>query len=169
VYAADDAVPTPSNLTSAVGAMLTAYSDAAGRSTFTPSGSFLNQGTPAGTIGTQTLPGGVYTWSAPVNVSIATDLTLNGAANDVWIFQIPGTLTVASAVKIILTGSAQAKNVFWQVGGGVTLGTSCQFQGIILSGSAITFNTGVPLTISLNGRALATTAVTLHGNTIVQP
>ena len=40
--------------------------------------------------------------------------------NDVWIFQVAGTLNQAAAKKVTLTGGAQAKNVFWQSAGAVT-------------------------------------------------
>jgi hypothetical protein len=83
----------------------------------------------------------------------------------VWIFQISGDLTVSSAVNITLTGGAQAKNIFWQVAGQVTIGTTAHFEGIILSMTAITLQTGA----SMNGRALAQTAVVLDGNAVTKP
>ena len=72
---------------------------------------------------------------------------------------------MSSAVNITLSGGALAKNIFWQVAGTVLIGTTSHFEGIILSKTAIAFQTGA----SLNGRALAQTAVILDGNTIVQP
>jgi hypothetical protein len=98
-------------------------------------------------------------------VTLPSDLVLNGGVNDVWIFQIAGNLTLSSAAKVTLIGGAQAKNVFWQVAGTVSLGTTSHFEGIILSKTSITFNSGA----SLNGRALAQTAVTLQQNIVVQP
>ena len=86
-------------------------------------------------------------------------------ADNVWIFQIAGNLSVSSAAKVTRIGGAQAKNVFWQVAGTVSLGTTSHFEGIILSKTSITLNTGA----SLNGRALAQTAVILEKNTITQP
>ncbi|MFI5236285.1 MAG: ice-binding family protein, partial [Gemmatimonadales bacterium] len=59
----------------------------------------------------------------------------------------------------------QAKNVFWQVAGQATLGTTSQFKGIILSQTLISFNTGA----SITGRALAQTAVTLNATTVTHP
>jgi hypothetical protein len=66
------------------------------------------------------------------------------------------------AAQVILTGGAQAKNVFWQVGSGVTLGTDSSFSGIILSKTLIAMDSGA----TLNGSALAQTAVTLIGNRV---
>ena len=153
VFAADYTAPTPAHLTAAVGDMQTAYTDAAGRAAgVTELG--------AGNIGGMTIAPGVYKWST--GVTIPTDVTLSGSSTSVWIFQIAGTLTVSSATKVILIGGAQAKNVFWQVAGQTTLGTTSQFKGIILDQTAIVMNTGA----TLDGKALAQTAVTLDSNTV---
>ena len=157
IYAADMVAPTPINLTTAVNNMNTGYDDAAGRT----SPDYTDLGT--GNIGGKTLAAGLYKFTN--NVTLPSDLVLNGGANDVWIFQIGGNLSVSSAAKVTRIGGAQAKNVFWQVAGTVSLGTTSHFEGIILSKTSITLNTGA----SLNGRALAQTAVILEKNTITQP
>jgi hypothetical protein len=157
IYAADMADPTPINLTTAVNNMITAYNDAAGR----PSPDFSELGT--GNIGGKTLAPGLYKWTS--TVTLPSDVIISGDASDVWIFQISGDLTMSSAVNITLNGGAQAKNIFWQVAGQATLGTTSHFEGIILSMTGITFQTGA----SMNGRALAQTAVVLDGNVITQP
>jgi Ice-binding-like/Bacterial Ig-like domain len=157
IYAADMAPPTPINLTTAVNNMLTAYNDAAGR----PTPEFSELGT--GNIGGKTLTPGLYKWTS--TVTIPSDVAISGGPNDVWIFQISGNLTMSSAVKITLSGGAQAKNIFWQVAGEATLGTTSHFEGIILSKTGITFQTGA----SMNGRALAQTAVILDGNALTKP
>jgi hypothetical protein len=156
VYAADYAVPTPSNLTTAVGDMQLAYTDAAGR--LTPDHTELA----AGNLGGLTLPAGLYKWSN--TVTIPKNVTLTGGANDVWIFQIAGGVTQASAARVILAGGAQAKNVYWQVAGIVSIGTTAHMEGEVMSQTAITLKTGA----TVNGRLLAQTAVTLAGNTIVE-
>ena len=157
VYAATYASPTPSNLTTAISNMETAYTDAAGRS----NPDFVELATRE--IGSLTLGPGLYKWSN--NVTISTDVTIAGTATDIWIFQISGNLTMASAKKVFLTGGALAKNVFWQVAGEVNIGTTAQFDGIILGKTAVNFQTGS----TLNGRAYAQTAVTLDQSTITQP
>lgn len=163
VYSVDAAGPLPctvtnaSLLTSAVGDMGTAYLDAAGRTL--PDFSELG----AGEIGGLTLAPGLYKWGTPV--SISTDVTLSGGPNDVWIFQIAGTMTQASATRVTLAGGAQAKNIFWQAAGAVAIGTTAHFEGIILAKTMIAVNTGA----SANGRLLAQTAVTLQQNAITQP
>jgi len=156
LYAADYTSPTPSNLGTAVLDMQAAYVDAAGRAA-----DFTELGT--GNIGGMTLPPATYKWST--GVLISTDVTLDGGPNDVWIFQIAGGITQASAAKVILTGGALAKNVFWQAAGVVALDTTAHMEGIVLSQTAITLATGA----TVNGRLLAQTAVTLQMNTVTQP
>lgn len=157
VWAADYDAPTPTNLTTAILDMQTAYTDAAGRTLpdFTELG--------AGNIDGMTLVPGVYKWGTGVEIPIG--VTITGGANDVWIFQIAQDLTVGNGAIVTLGGAAQAKNIFWQVAGQVTLGTTANFKGIILSQTLISMNTG---TIML-GRALAQTAVTLDATAITQP
>lgn len=157
VYAANYAVPTPSALTTAILNMQTAYADAAGRKN--PTATELG----AGNIGGKTIAPGLYKWSS--NVTIPTDVTLSGGANDVWIFQIAGILDISSGKKVILSGGAQAKNIFWQVAGKTTIGTTAVFNGNILSKTAIVLKTGA----KLSGRALAQTAVTLDANSAIVP
>ena len=157
IFAADMASPTPVNLTTSVENMITAYNDAAGR----PSPDFLELGT--GNIGGLTLSPGLYKWTT--TVTMPTDVVISGGANDVWIFQVSGDLTMASGVNITLAGGAQAKNIFWQVAGAATIGTTAHFEGVILSMTGITLQTGA----SISGRALAQTAVILDGNAVTAP
>src|SRR3954467_6381157 len=157
VWAANYAVPTPANLTTAVLDMQTPYTDAAGRT----SPGYTELG--AGNIQGMTLVPGLYKWGT--GVSIPSAVTLSGGANDVWIFQIAKNLTVGNAAIVTLSGGAQAKNVFWQVAGAATLGSTANFKGIILSKTQIVFNTGS----SITGRALAQTAVTLNATAVTQP
>lgn len=151
------AVTDPTRLTSAVGDMEAAYNDAAGR----VNPDVLNLG--AGEIGGLTLAPGLYNWGT--DVSISKDVTLAGGPNDVWIFQIAGTLNEASAKNVTLTGGAQAKNVFWQSAGGVAIGTTAHFEGVVLSKTLIAAKTHA----SITGRLFAQTAVTLQMNAVTQP
>jgi hypothetical protein len=156
-YAADYTSPTPSNLTSAVSDMQTAFTDAGGR----PTPDFTDLG--AGNIGGLTLVPGLYKWGT--GVLISTDVTLNGGPNDVWIFQISGGITQASGVRVLLAGGALPKNIFWQSSGAVALNTTAHLEGIVLSQTAITLATGA----TANGRLLSQTAVTLDASTVTQP
>jgi hypothetical protein len=109
----------------------------------------------SGNLGGLSLSPGLYNWST--GVTIPTNVTLVGGPNDVWIFQISGTLSIAAAKSVILSGGALASNIFWQVSGAVTIGANAVFEGEILSATSIALQTMA----SLSGRALAQTAVTL--------
>lgn len=141
----------------AVADMGTAYTDAAGRTN--PDATELG----AGDITSMTIAPGLYKWSTGVLISAA-GVTLSGGADDTWIFQIAGDLTVANGAIVTLSGGAQAKNIFWQVGGptGATLGTTADFKGTILSAKQVVLQTGA----TLHGRALAQTQVTLDATTV---
>jgi hypothetical protein len=156
VYAASYATPTPANLTTAVGDMQLAFTEAAGRS---PGVTELG----AGNIGGMNLPPGVYKWGT--GLLIPTNVTLTGSATDVWIFQIAKSLTVSSGAKILLGGAALPKNVFWQVAGLVELGTTAHLEGIVLTQTSVALGTGA----SVKGRLLAQTAVTLEVSTVGEP
>lgn len=162
IYSVNAAGPLPcriinaTKLSTAVSDMQTAYTDAAGRpANVTELG--------AGNIGGRILAPGVYKWSS--NVTIPTDVTFRGSATDVWILQIAGNLELANARKVLLRGGALPRNIFWQVGGKATLGTTSQFNGTILSKTLIAMNTGA----AINGRLLAQTAVTLQKNVVKRP
>jgi hypothetical protein len=160
IFSVNAAGPLPCRVTDATGLTAavsdeeTAYTDAAGRT----NPDSVNLG--AGQIGGLTMAPGLYKWTT--NVGISSDVTLAGGPNDVWIFQIAGTLNQASATKVILSGGAQAKNVFWQTAGGVAIGTTAHSEGTIMSKTMIAMNTGA----STNGRLLGQTAVTLQKNTV---
>jgi hypothetical protein len=159
VYAADyntGGCTTPSLLTTAIGNVQTAYTDAAGRpADFTEIG--------AGNIGGMTLLPGTYKWGS--GVLIPSNVTLNGGANDVWIFQIAGGITQASATRVILAGGALPKNIFWQAADVVSIGTTAHMEGVILAQTQITMKTGA----TANSRLLAQTAVNLDANAVTQP
>ena len=160
LFAADNVGgTTASDLTTAVLNGEAAYTDAAGRSA--TSAATTNVG--AGTLTDLTLVAGVYEWGSAV--TIPTDLTLSGSATDVWIFKVGGTLDMAAAKNVILSGSAQSKNIFWQVSGATTIGANTHFEGIILDATGITFGN----LASINGRLVAGTAVNLDATTVTQP
>ena len=158
IYSATYTPPTPANMTTAISDMEIAFTDAAGRTL--PNFTELYSGDISG----RTLTPGVYKWGTGVLIN-GTTTTLSGNATSVWIFQIAQDLTVGNGAILNLTGGALPENVFWQVAGQVTLGTTANFKGIILCQTLIEIQTGA----TLHGRALAQTAVTLDATAITEP
>lgn len=115
-----------------------------------------------GTLGGLNLAPGVYCMPAG---NLTGTLTLTGGASDVWVFQMTGsTLTTAGASQVVMGGSANPCNVYWQVSSSATLGAASTFRGNIFSGVSV----GVGTTANVTGRTIAGSgAVTLDGtNTI---
>jgi ice-binding like protein len=120
----------------------------------------------AGDLGGRTLVPGLYKSTSSLAVTGALTLDAQGDPNAVWVFQIASTLTTLTGSQIILTGGAQASNVFWVVGSSATLGTTSVFKGTIMAYASITITTGA----TVDGRALAEVgAVTLDSNIITKP
>lgn len=156
IYAADYGAPTPTLLETAMDDLRLAYAEAIGRTAGLT-------GLGDGNLGGLTIEPGVYRWIGDVTVPL--NVTLTGTATDVWIFQIAGTLDVTASRDIILTGGALPKNVFWQVGGAVTVGAMAKFEGVVLGATAFTSGAGT----SIRGRVFSQTAATITGSAILQP
>ncbi|KAI0046262.1 antifreeze protein [Auriscalpium vulgare] len=154
LFAASYAAPTPAILTAAIGDMGTAFTDATGR----VNPNFVNLA--SGAIGGLVLFPGLYKWGT--GVTIGSDVTISGGPTDTWIFQVAGTLTVAAAKKIVLSGGALASNVVWVVSGAVSAGAASHLEGVILSKTSITLQTGT----TANSRLLAQTFVALQKATV---
>jgi hypothetical protein len=140
--------------------LLIAYNDAAGRT--------LDAVLKTGNLGGQTLAPGLYKSSSSLEIS-AGNLTLDaqGDPNAVFIFQMASTLVTSVGRQVILSGGAQAGNVFWQVGGSATIGGSSVFKGNILAYTSITMDTSATVP---GGRLLAMHgAVALDANAITVP
>jgi hypothetical protein len=163
-YAANYAVPIPATLTTAVGDMETAYTDAAGRTNTNATRINLGAGILGGVFGgaTDPLTPGIYTFST--DVLISGNLFFEGSATDIFIIQIAGNVIQAANINVLLSGGALAKNIFWQVAGTVGVGAGAHMEGILLVKTAVTFITGS----SLNGRILSQTLVALQMATIVE-
>ena len=110
----------------------------------------------SGDLGGKVLPPGLYCISG-VGL-LGSRLTLDGPSDGIWIFKASTSLTPIHG-SVVMAGGGQARNVYWQTGTAVTL-DSTKFLGTILAGTAVTL-TGVGS--SLDGRALAKTAVTATG------
>ena len=147
---------TDATATQAQSDLTTAYNDAAGRAA---------DATNPADLGGSTLTAGVYRSAS--SLGLTGDVTLDGQGDPsaVFIFQVGSTFTTASNSRVVLTGGAQACNIFWQVGSSATLGTNSLVRGNILALTSITLTTGATVdgsTLARNG------AVTLDTNTITR-
>jgi len=168
-FAANNAAPIPTHLTSAVGAMQTAYTDAAGRANVDPMRINLGTGILGGDFGgaDAKLTPGVYTFDT--GILIGSTIYFEGTGTkpgqgdtDVFIVQMMGNLKQVANTQVILTNGAQAKNIFWQVSGNVEVLIEAHMEGILLVKTDVLFDTGA----SLNGRVLAQTACNIRMATI---
>ena len=115
-------------------------------------------------LGGQTLTAGVYCFASSAQLNGTLILNAQGNANAVFVFEIGGTLTTLSSSQVTIINGGTGNNVFWQIGGSATLGTSSQFAGNILALSNITLDTGADISC---GRALALNgAVTMNTNDV---
>ncbi len=115
-------------------------------------------------LGGQTLTAGVYCFASSAQLNGNLILDAQGNANAVFIIQIGGSLTTLSSSQVTIINGGTGNNVFWQVGGSATLGTTSQFAGNILALSNITLDTGADISC---GRALALNgAVTMDTNDV---
>jgi len=126
--------------------------------------------TVSGDQGGKTLAPGIYKSTSTLLIQNG-DLTLDaqGDANAVWIFQIASGFTTVGGAggDVILTGGAQAKNVYWQTGSSAVIGDYTDFQGNILALQSITMNAyskAVGRMLAQNGSVVMTST-----NTITKP
>ena len=173
IYTVDAAGPTcrvvdPGLLGTAKTALTAAYGDAAGRTggvAVNPDPLFPNE------LNGQTLTHGIYTSGGAMTLAPGGTLTLNGQGdpNAVFIFQLndgaSGILTVNNATTVNLINGAQPCNVFWKVYAAV-IGSTAAFTGTVLASTSIT----VGGNSTVQGRLLANTGnVTLISDTIIRP
>ena len=79
-----------------------------------------------------------------------------------WVLQVDNRLSLANSANIILSGGAQAQNIFWQTAEGATFGTNSHFEGILLTATDIAAQTGA----TMNAMLYAQTGITLDANDI---
>jgi len=126
-------------------------------------GRAANETITGGLLDGLTLAQGVYDLPA-TTTNLTGDLTLNGDANSIFIFRASSTLITAGTARVLLTGGAQACNVFWTVGSSATFDGTTQFVGTVLASASIDFTGGGA---TLAGRVIAQTAAITFRNTTV--
>ena len=124
---------------------------------------------PSLNVGTADLDGLTFlagSYSSPSSLLNNGTITLQGDADDVFIFTAVSTLTTGSGSTILFTGGAQECNVFWRVGSSAVLGTGSRFAGTLIAQAAVSANTSA----TIHGRLFAqTAAVTLDSNVFTAP
>lgn len=117
------------------------------------------------TLNGNTLSPGVYNFTNNASLDDGKLLVLNGGGDPAaqFVFQIPGSLTVGTSSFVLLVGETQSCNVFWQVGGTVTIGNNTPFSGSIVASSSITVNSAT----TIHGRLFSlNSSVSLTSDTI---
>ncbi|GHH64146.1 hypothetical protein GCM10017673_06310 [Streptosporangium violaceochromogenes] len=113
--------------------LTSAYNDVSGR---TPDATLATQ------LGGTTRNPGVYnSTTGPFTMTGTLTLDAQGDPDAVFVFQATS-LTTSNVANVALLRGAQADNVFWQVSGTATLGTSSTFRGNVLAQGAVTVSTG---------------------------
>ncbi|PQJ81272.1 ice-binding family protein [Polaribacter glomeratus] len=158
IYAADYAPPTPAYVSTAISDQETAFTTANGLTTNV----IVDLG--AGNISGRTLTPGLYKWGTGLLITNQ-GVTLSGGPNDTWVFQISADFTIENNAKILLSGGAQAKNIFWITQTQALLGSNVDFKGNVIAKTLISVNTGT----NVLGILLSQTAITLNASTIVKP
>ena len=114
-------------------------------------------------LGNKTLTPGVYYSAAAFAMTGPLVLDGDNDLDPLFIFQTPAALNTTAGTAISLINGANVCNVFWQVGGAVTLGGLTDFKGTIMGQTAISLGAGA----TIEGRALALDGdVTMDSNII---
>lgn len=121
-----------------------------------------------GTVTAATYEPGLY--STASTIALASNMILDAKGNQdaVFIFKSGSAITTGTSSKVILTGSAQAKNVWWVAPAGATLGVTSTFAGTVLADSgAVVVDNGTTVAGRLFSNTAAATVDT--GSTITAP
>jgi hypothetical protein len=159
-FAADYTTPSPAKMTTAVGDLETAYTDAMSRAVVNPA----NMNIGGGLVGGKTFIQGVYRWDT--DMTFYSDIILSGNKDSVFIFVTTSNI-LATGSMIPLPDvpggtSPLPSNVFFVSAGSLTVAPGAHLEGNFLLATNASFKTGS----SLNGRVLAQTAITLDHTTI---
>jgi ice-binding like protein len=169
IYSVDATGPLPCRvtnsgaLTTADNNLGTAYGDAAGRG---PDLTFVGADNQ---LGGQVLVPGVYRFPHAATANLIGNLTLNGDASSVWIFQATSDFVTAGSSTVTITGGGQSCNVFWQVGSSATIGASSVLRGTVLANASISVGSSATIDGRLLAGAQAAGALTLISDTVTRP
>ncbi len=121
-----------------------------------------------------TFPPGCYSSSGTMDITLSTNVTLNGPG--VYIFRSGGALTTGANSNVLLTNGALAQNVYWTPGGAASIGANAAtsptptFVGTIIADALGSTGINVGHFANVRGRLLAFGhTVTTDSNTITVP
>ncbi|RIZ70616.1 MAG: DUF3494 domain-containing protein [Methylococcales bacterium] len=157
-----------SEVIAAQASLLAAYNEAVNRS--------ASAQTLPGNLGGLTMYPGLYVNGSSTGISGTGPLAIltldaQGDANAVFVFKMGSTLILDTGTSIVLSGGAQAKNIYFQVGSSATLTGNDIFYGNILADVSITVGNGC----AVIGRLFAGSgpggagAVTIQSSTVTVP
>jgi len=131
---------------------------------FAPGAINLSTDATHGTVGTYTA--GVYVVTGAATTSAASTIHLSGPG--LFVFRISGALTTGAGATINCTNGADPANVFWVVGGNVTIDTANVAVGTFMPTAGSTFS--IDDVGALTGRVLGfSTTTTLIADAITVP
>jgi len=108
----------------------------------------------------ETFAPGVFAWEQGASVNGV--VTLNGSGT--FVFQIPSSLATTDNSQLVLTGGAQASDIWWTVGNDAVLGANSTFVGNLIAGP-ITLGSGA----TVEGGIYSLTHIVTVDNTITGP
>lgn len=144
----------PSSLAATANAnALSAYNNLAG------------QGPPDGTFPVTSFAPGPGVYNAASDITFTGTITLSGNATDVWVFQVGRDLSFAGSSRVLLTGAAQACNVYWAIARDAVISSGAAFVGTVIAHRDITVVTGA----TVNGRLISLdSSLTTDGQNIAE-
>ena len=119
-------------------------------------------------INNQRLSAGVYCFGTPTFLQGQVLFDAKGDPNAVFVMKIASRFDAWPDSNVLLVGGAKPENVFWLAGGAVTLGTSVNFAGTVITMAPISFGRGGDSPVfdergTVNGRLWSV------GNTVTVP
>jgi hypothetical protein len=91
-------------------------------------------------------------------------LDARGNSNAIFVIKANGAFSTGSYAQVVLLNGAQAKNVYWNIDGAVSLGDHTNFMGTIIAN-----NGAIDLTVgdTIQGRAMTTTGALTTASVVV--
>lgn len=93
-------------------------------------------------LNNQKLAAGVYCFSTPTFLQGQVLFDARGDTNAVFVMKMASRFDAWPDSTVVLLNGAQPQNIFWLAGGAVTLGTSVDFTGTVLTMAPISFGRG---------------------------